>query len=252
MVDQIVPGGFKASLEQLALLQDDGTYLIRPLRRLSAAVYKVDLATKDRWIRSQQVFGWAMAGIGVIGLGSVIYVVDDHSPSWPLWLALLALLNLAVSAMLGMAGTAAAAFVIFRHAECVPEQRWTPPAIVVAPKPERPSSRGWALLRAAGDVLVIALGILVLASGTATDPEHFWSVVQFIVIFAAFLLVNLLRVFRFAGPRVRMIEAAVFGLFLVWLIASAPANLWPLDIVLGAFGVLYVSDVVRRWRAGRK
>jgi len=79
-----------AWLNRQAVLQPDGTYLVRPFRRLPI-VYEVDPATKDRLIASQIRFG--RFAIIII----VIFFLANQGQPWALTWGLLAFCDRAPS-----------------------------------------------------------------------------------------------------------------------------------------------------------
>jgi hypothetical protein len=119
MAGQTRSEGLTAWLNRQALLQPDGTYLVRPFRRLPI-VYEVDPATKNRLIASQIRFGrFAMIVI-------VIFFLASQGQPWALTWGLLAFAVVIFGVGYGVP------FFILRRSKRVPATRWAGPAIIDA------------------------------------------------------------------------------------------------------------------------
>jgi hypothetical protein len=203
---QTVSERWKAWLQELAQPQKDGTYILRPWS-LSSATYQVDAATKNRWL------GLVLAVACMLLAGAIAILMAESDET--LSTARVAFLIFSIYGAVVIVqylGT----FVIFRHAQRVPKQRWQEPAIV-APRSQF-SRRTWTTL-AVICAIFVAFGIIALLAGSADD---FWRAVQVIVVFGALFLSSLLQLL---WPRVRTIKVmrtAPVALFVLWITLNSP------------------------------
>jgi len=104
-------------LNRQALLQDDGTYLVRPFSRLPL-IYQVDTATKDRLIANQ-----VRTGRFAIVLMAIFFIVC-HGQPWALTWGFLAFCVVLFGVGYGVP------LIIIRGSRRVPRERWVGPAVI--------------------------------------------------------------------------------------------------------------------------
>ena len=138
-----------AWLNRQALLQPDGTYLVRPFSRLPI-VYQVDAATKDRLIRGQLRFRTFSIILMVLFIGA------SHGEPWALTWGLLAFGVVLFGAGYGTP------FFILRRSQRVPTEQWVGPAVI---DPDgRFSRKTYLTLMFVSGGMALFLAYLVLAS----------------------------------------------------------------------------------------
>lgn len=189
------------------LHQADGTYLLRPYFPFSLT-YKVDVATKERWMRFHLRYPRTAVPAALLVIGAMVgggFLRDDDAFFLR---ASLAFLLLSVANVMAVY---AAARVIFRHAQRVSPAQWKRPASVIGPE-VMPRSRlgilasvglaGVAAVFLAGSIFTIWIG----------PAETFWPTVQGALFFGALLLTAVLGMLR--GRPAAMIRDAVMVLFI--------------------------------------